>query len=61
MTTTALIWIGLGLVVIAGTLLIMVLIGLNEASDPTQSKPEELTKMERDAVGDQRGDLPPNA
>ncbi|MEZ6189987.1 MAG: hypothetical protein R3C45_01695 [Phycisphaerales bacterium] len=60
MTTTALIWIGLGVVVIAGALLIIVLVGLNEASDPTQSKPEELTDLERKAVGEQRDDLPEN-
>jgi hypothetical protein len=45
----------LGLLVTCVTLAAAVLVGLNEASDPSHSRPEDLSSLERRFVD--RGDL----
>ncbi len=47
----------LGVVVTGMVVVGVVLMGLNEASDPNQSRPEDLAEWERDAVAKDRDDL----
>jgi hypothetical protein len=45
-----------GVLVMAITLFAVFLLGLSEAADPSLSRPEDLTKLERYLVGRERAD-----